>query len=765
MRESQVSFILASELVEGDVVIASTGDRIPADIQVCNSTNLLVDESILTGESQPVEKCDGSKLFMGTLICEGRGLGIVTATGDRTKFGSICKLIGNVEEQRSPLQTQLDLLGKHLSIVSLIVIVIVSLIGLTFDSSNFISVFTTGVSLAVAAIPEGLPLVATLTLAIGVLKLSRFGIYVRKMTAVETLGAMSVLCLDKTGTLTENHLRIKRVFYGHNMNELKSDAISKMNAVKLKLAARLCNDAMIGNDGKWIGNSVDVALREWLDEEDNELQQLQQEYEIIRSIPFSSHRRFSMVECSNGHIFWKGALELLIDDENSFWRKESSRMGFLGLRVIAFAVGNLIEKLSIVGLVGMQDPLRRGIASTLDRIRNFGIKIVMVTGDSEDTARTVASELGWTSNFMSVAGDQVENHFITQSKFGDTFPIDVVYRSLPEQKLMLVKAFQNMGHVVGMTGDGVNDAPALKASDIGIAMGGSIGTDVAKESAKVILSSGDSLNSLIHAIEEGRTIFCNVRKFVRFQLSTSISALGLVAIGTVLFRFLQNSDLSGISPTFSVTPLNPIQILLVNVIMDGPPAQSLGVEPFDPKDYSLWTPRVKDQPIIEYWLMLRILITAILILIISLAIYLYEISNILLNRSIYPSATLTFSVFVSLSLANAVKSRSSENSFRIKGIARNRPLTISVIVSLICLVSAVHYRPLARVISCRPLSISEWTIVIFATISYFILEEIANFTISNRSFNIRQSYKLWKYMIVLPRTTQYINYRESAVVV
>jgi len=672
--------IHASYLVAGDLVLFSTGDRIPADVRIVQCADLSIDESNLTGENEPVQKqcqaVDASTLrqhmsapatsplgptsftsegtgsvgadlrlndqtniaFMGTLVRSGHGKGIVVGTGGNTEFGAISASLQEIESPRTPLQVSMDRLGKDLSYMSFGVIGFIMLIGL-WNGWAFLELFQIGVSLAVAAIPEGLPIIVTVTLALGVLRMSKRHAIVRRLPSVETLGSVNVICSDKTGTLTTNHMTVTKIWHaGHqqlveaiasvntttpantatnailrignivNNGRLSSSATSHSTAAS---AAVLSSTAGVHDNvhtkSRWTGQPTDVALLDLSDAFGQE--DLRNHIgPRLDETPFNSERKWMGVvtsEMVEGRVvetaYIKGAVERILERCDTYIDSQGSEaslderikkeigdaaesMGGEGLRVIALASGSISRRMSkpgnrnatlspilpslqtftsqdnrdlyqglcFAGLVGMNDPPRKGIERSIRRLMAGGVKVIMITGDAEATAVAIAKKLGMNINMNSalgsavVRGDELEK--MSDEDLSQAIVRTQIFaRTSPEHKLKIIKALQARGDVVAMTGDGVNDAPALKKADIGISMG-KLGTDVAKEAADMILTD-DDFSTILNAIEEGKGIFHNIQNFLTFQLSTSAAALGLVMLSSALG--LRN-------------PLNAMQILWIS---------------------------------------------------------------------------------------------------------------------------------------------------------------------------------------------------------
>jgi P-type Ca2+ transporter type 2C len=666
------SHVLASQLVPGDLVVFHTGDRIPADIRITQAVDLAIDESNLTGENEPVGKVadiidappapspllspmstlptggdirisDQKNIaFMGTLVRSGYGQGIVVGTGGDTEFGAISASLQEIESPRTPLQLSMDRLGKELSYMSFGVIAFIMLVGL-WRGWAFLDMFQIGVSLAVAAIPEGLPIIVTVTLALGVLRMSRQHAIVRRLPSVETLGSVNVVCTDKTGTLTTNHMTVTKLWHfgadqpvdiskKHIPDEIDpatrtilrignivNNSMLSANASDASSAAVLSttDDDTSTARSRWIGQPTDVALLDLLDSfgEDDVRARLG---EKVKETPFNSERKWMGMVIRAGSdsssyvnqdmAYIKGALERVIARCDSYLttegrevildearRKEvlnaAETMAQDGLRVLAFASGQsrdpprassvrsrsgnvtpasttgrlspapsvigddepAYQGLTFAGLVGMADPPRKRVDRSIRRLMAGGVKVIMITGDSETTAVAIGKKLGMPINMNSSLGPSVlrgdELDKLSEEELANVISSRNVFaRTSPEHKLKIVRALQARGNVVAMTGDGVNDAPALKKADIGISMG-KHGTDVAKEAADMVLTD-DDFSTILVAIEEGKGIFYNIQNFLTFQLSTSAAALSLVLLAT----------------SFGLpNPLNAMQILWISM--------------------------------------------------------------------------------------------------------------------------------------------------------------------------------------------------------
>ncbi|CAO3672027.1 unnamed protein product [Rhizopus stolonifer] len=753
VREGQMSNVLANDLVPGDVVHFGVGDRIPADCRVTKCIGLEIDESNLTGENKPRKKISeaiatsnfgelalGEReniVFMGTLVRQGHGEGIVVATGKTTEFGHVFELMQQVEIRKTPLQISMNDLGKQLSMFSFGVIAIIVLIGI-IQSRSWLDMFTIGVSLAVAAIPEGLPIVVTVTLALGVLRMANRKAIVKQLPSVETLGSVNVVCADKTGTLTVNQMTVTKIFTVEDQASFDCEytAPHKMtNALKQTLKiGNLCNNAQTGEGGKIYGQPtemalLDVVIRSGLTDE-------RVHHDRLSEQPFNSDVKFMSVTCiekndpkAKSHVYVKGATEVLLEKCTTYYLSDGTRqpltaslkqnieqhvaaMSSHGLRVLSTAFGESDHDLCYTGFLAVHDPPRPGVADAISLLVQGGVKVVMITGDSEATAMSIARRLGIPTNASKscLTGHDIEH--MTERQLQEMIhSVSVFARTTPKHKLAIVRAFQETGAVVAMTGDGVNDAPALKMADIGISMGKS-GTDVSKEAADMILVD-DDFSTILHAIEEGKAIFYNIQNFLTFQLSTSISALSLIAISTLF----------GLK-----TPLNAMQILWINIIMDGPPAQSLGVEPVDPEIMKK-PPRSRNANILTKPLITRVLSAAFVVTMGTMFVYVSEMADgVVTNKD----ATMTFTTFVFFDMFNALACRSEKQSIFTVGFFSNKMFNMAVGGSIVAQMAVVYIPFFQSIFQTEPLTLHELTKVVLVTSTVFWIDELKKLLRSKR---------------------------------
>ncbi|XP_042328003.1 calcium-transporting ATPase type 2C member 1 isoform X2 [Sceloporus undulatus] len=770
VREGRVEHTLARDLVPGDTVCLSVGDRVPADLRLFEAVGLSVDESSLTGETTPCSKCTSPQpaatngdltsrsniAFMGTLVRCGKAKGIVIGTGENSEFGEVFKMMQAEEAPKTPLQRSMDLLGKQLSLYSFGIIGIIMLVG-WLQGKHILDMFTIGVSLAVAAIPEGLPIVVTVTLALGVMRMVKKQAIVKKLPIVETLGCCNVICSDKTGTLTKNEMTVTHIFTADGLHGevtgvgynrfgeviVEGDMVhgfNKPSVSRIVEAGCVCNDAVIRNNtlmGKPTeGALIALAMKMGLDG-------IQQDYIRKAEYPFSSEQKWMAVKCVHRTqqdkpeiCFMKGAYEEVIrycttynskghslplnQQQRDLYQREKASMGSAGLRVLALASGPELGQLTFLGLVGIIDPPRTGVKEAVTALITSGVAIKMITGDSQETAVAIASRLGlYSKNSQSISGEEIDAMDIQQ--LSQISPkVAVFYRASPRHKLKIVKSLQNNGSVVAMTGDGVNDAVALKAADIGVAMG-QTGTDVCKEAADMILVD-DDFQTIMSAIEEGKGIYNNIKNFVRFQLSTkgkqslthplttkvtvrSIAALTLISLAT-LMNF--------------PNPLNAMQILWINIIMDGPPAQSLGVEPVD-KDVIRKPPRNVKDSILTRNLIVKILVSSVIIVCGTLFVFWRELrDNVITPRD----TTMTFTCFVFFDMFNALSSRSQTKSVFEIGLCSNKMFCYAVLGSIMGQLLVIYFPPLQKVFQTESLSILDLLFLLGLTSSVCIIAEV-----------------------------------------
>ena len=619
IRNENMEVVPSKELVPGDIVVLDTGDYIPADLRIIEAVNLKTQESSLTGESVPVEKTSEiieeqeigigdrkNMLFSSSLVTYGRGKGIVVETGMTTEVGKIAGMINSTEKQETPLQQKLDKLGKTLGIAALVICAVIFILGI-LQGKEIISMFMTAVSLAVAAIPEGLVAVSTIVLAIGVQKMVKKNAIVKRLPAVETLGSATVICSDKTGTLTQNKMTVEKIFWNDATREasnISDDEIDE-ELTKLVYANMLCNDTKISSDGTLTGDPTETALVD-MGFKLNFDPSIYDRMERVEEIPFDSDRKLMTTVNKVGDkyvVYTKGGIDEILKRCNSYEiggqiseelesyinkiRQENEKMAQNALRVLGCAYKEIdhiptkeemktIENdLIFIGMVGMIDPPREEAKLAVEKCKTAGIKTVMITGDHKITATAIAKKLGILENDdEAITGLELEQ--ITDEELEKNVRHYSVYaRVSPEHKVRIVKAWQKNGEVVAMTGDGVNDSPALKKADIGCAMG-IVGTDVAKEAADVILTD-DNFATVVSAVEEGRKIYDNILKVIQFLLSSNIGEVVVLFFATLLTPLF--SKWFGITDINGLEILLPIHILWINLVTDSLPALALAFDP------------------------------------------------------------------------------------------------------------------------------------------------------------------------------------------
>lgn len=724
IRNEQVKVINAELLVPEDLIILESGDRVPADCIILEGNNILVDESLLTGESIGVEKtCEGksNNIYMGTIILKGKGLAKVVKTGMRTEMGKIANMLDSIETEKSPLKQKLAFLGKVMVVICIAICIVVTLMGIVRGQDKY-QMFLLGVSLAVAAIPEGMPAIVTVALALGVSRMLKRNALIRKLPAVETLGCTSIICSDKTGTLTQNNMTVEKIFYNNIMTEINK--ANQVNLDILKKAFVYCNDC--GYDFKQnkfekvlLGDPTETALIKAFFKESKSLKDFLNRTNRIHEIPFDSTRKMMSViveESGRKRCYVKGAPEriierckyILIDNKVVPFNLEYKRkvvtqveqMSYNALRCIAAAYkddnvvkGNgLEENLIFIGVAGMKDPPRTEAKEAVLKCKMAGIRPVMITGDHKNTAYAIAKELGICKNEDEVMVGEEIDKLSEKELISRINKLSVFARVSPKHKLRIVKAFKKKNNIVAMTGDGVNDAPAVKEADIGVSMGIS-GTDVTKEASSMILLD-DNFATIVAAIEEGRIIYDNIRKFIRYLLSCNL--------GEVLTMFLA-------SLFYLDTPLLPIQILFVNLATDGLPAIALGVDPPD-SDIMLRRPRGKNESVFARGLKEKILLRGSLIGVCTVLAFL---SGKYYGMNLQTCRTLALGTLVMSQLIHVFECRSESHSiFEIK-LFTNIYLVGAVLVSISMLLSIIYIPFLQGVFHTVPLNLAQWVIIMF----------------------------------------------------
>jgi Ca2+-transporting ATPase len=734
----------ARELVPGDLVLLTAGQYVPADVRLTESVNLRIDEAPFTGESVPVEKDAHRPLpaetplaeranlaHMGTVVTYGRGQGLVTATGMATEIGRIAALMQAQETPPTPLQEKLDDLGRRLSLVALALCGIVFLGGV-LRHFNWLDMLLLAVSLAIAAVPEGLPAIVTISLALGMREMVRRNAIIRKLPAVETLGSTTIICTDKTGTLTQNRMTAVRLYADDRPIELGNgrpaplqDLAPAVQAGILQLlrGALLCNDALLepeGDGARSVGDPTEVALVAAAGQVGLHRDAEEAAAPRLDEVPFDSDRkRMSTLHAQAGRsrLWVKGAPETVLAHSQSHWVKGHAvpltpafrthwedvihELAREGLRLLAVAYRDFAERpapltvheeqsLTLLGLVGLADPARPEVAPAVATARQAGIRTLMITGDQALTARYIAGQVGLLRPEGQVlTGAEVEAAPLPELA-EQLQTVDAIARAAPAHKVKIVEALQSKGHVVAMTGDGVNDAPALRRAEVGIAMG-ITGTDVAKEAAEMVLAD-DNYASIVAAVEQGRAVYDNIRKFVYYLLSCNVAEIATLFIGT----------LAGWPAV-----LTAVQLLWLNLITDGAPALALGLETGDP-DLMQRPPRGRTEPIID-----RRMVTGILVQTVALTVV--TLSAFRLGRTWTGTRLAQTMAFVTLSsaeLLRAYTARSERVPLLRLGLFSNRYMQYAVGVSLVLLLAVVYVPGLQSIFNTTALGWREWRLML-----------------------------------------------------
>ena len=744
IRNGEVTVVPAKELVPGDIVVLDTGDFVPADLRIIEAVNLKAQESSLTGESVPVEKqtakLEGEEigigdrinmLFSSSLITYGRGKGIVVETGMTTEVGKIAGMINNTEKQETPLQTKLNKLGKTLGIAALAICAFIFIVGL-IQGKEPINMFMTAVSLAVAAIPEGLVAVSTIVLAIGVQKMVKKNAIVKRLPAVETLGSATVICSDKTGTLTQNKMTVEKIFWNNalrDLNNIKENEIDEQ-LNKLVYANMLCNDTKVSNDGTLTGDPTETALVDMAFKLDFD-PSIYDRMPRLEEIPFDSDRKLmTTVNNVDGKyiVYTKGGIDELLNRCNSYEingeikqdlevyankiRQENESMAKEALRVLGCAykeidhlptkqeIENLENDLTFVGMVGMIDPPREEAKKAVEKCKTAGIKTVMITGDHKITATAIAKKLGILENDdEAITGLDLEN--MTDEELEQNVRKYSVYaRVSPEHKVRIVKAWQKNGEIVAMTGDGVNDSPALKTSDIGCAMG-VVGTDVAKEAADVILTD-DNFATIVSAVEEGRRIYDNILKVIQFLLSSNVGEIIVLFLATMLTPLF--ASWFGITNVNGLEILLPIHILWINLVTDSLPALALAFDPAD-KDIMKRKPAKPGKGVFTKGMTWRVIYQGMMIGLLTLGAFVIglattneTIGSLTLEQSkIEVGQTMAFVTLALSELVHVFNIRNNNKSIFKTGIFNNKKLILAIFASAALMFVILLIEPLRNI--------------------------------------------------------------------
>ena len=767
-RNGEVIEVNSEDLVPGDILVIDAGRFIPADVRLIESANLQIEESALTGESVPSEKnanfiTDDEKIpvgdkenmaFMSTMATYGRGEGVVVATGMETEIGKIAKILDEDESTLTPLQIKLDELGKTLGYIAMGICAVIFVAGI-IQKRPILEMFMTSISLAVAAIPEGLVAIVAIVLAMGVNKMSKKNAIVRKLPAVETLGAVNIICSDKTGTLTQNKMTVVKTYTFDNLKDVPSkgrDFVANADEAELIRSFVLCSDASI-DSGQDIGDPTEVALVVLGDRFNLEKNSLNEKYNRISENPFDSDRKLmsTLNKEKDGkyRVHTKGAIDnilvrankILVDGKITALTEQmkekilkvSMEMSDDALRVLGVAFKDVdsvidpdeMEKdLVVVGIVGMIDPPRMEVKDSIKEAKNAGITPVMITGDHKNTAVAIAKELGIATDIsQSLTGAEIDE-FSDEEFSKNIDKYRVFARVSPEHKVKIVRAFKQKGNIVSMTGDGVNDAPSLKFADIGVAMG-ITGTDVSKGASDMILTD-DNFTTIVHAIEEGRNIYNNIKKTIIFLLSCNLGEIICIFLSTLL-----NWDL----------PLVATQLLWVNLVTDTLPALALGVDPGD-KDVMKRSPRNSKESFFSEGAGIRAVIGGVLIGSLTLAAFYIGINetgmignlgqleamakagNEAARHALTQGRTMAFIVLTVSQLFYSLTMRNSQKTIFEIGIFKNKFLIGSIIIGIALQIGLTSFAPIAQIFKVTNISFENWDIVLLFTLIPFVVNEI-----------------------------------------
>src|SRR3989338_6404490 len=751
IRDGKEKNIDAKLLVPGDILKLETGDKLPADARLFEIINLETQEAALTGESTPVSKelkllpektslADRiNMVFSGTIITNGRGKAIVTGTGMKTEIGKIATLIQETEQEKTPLQKKLDQMGRFLGLITIIVSVIVFLGGV-FEGGNVLEFFIIAVALAVAAIPEGLPAIVTIGLALGTQRMVKRHALIRKLPSVETLGSTTVICTDKTGTLTKNEMTVKKIYSNGKIIDITGSGYDKKgeflhkskkidaNEIELLLKAGSLNNNSSLTDGNVIGDPTEAALIVSAEKALLARESLEKKHPRIHEIPFTSERKLmTTIHDFKGEkiAFSKGAPEVVLNLCDSIYQNgkvrkltEADKKEILeinrefandALRVLGFAFKTVIDakraekNLTFLGLQGMIDPPREEVKEAIEKCRKAGIKVVMITGDHEITAKAIGKAIGIEGK--SLAGEQLEKIQELEKIVEDSA---IYARVNPEPKKKIVDALKKRGHIVAMTGDGVNDAPALKKADIGIGMG-ITGTDVAKEASAMILTD-DNFASIVNAIEEGRGIYDNIKKFVEYLLSSNLGEILTLFVAIIL--------------GFSL-PVTALMILWINLVTDGLPALALSIDPVEPNIMER-KPRNPKERIISNSIIARMLIVGFTMMLGTLIVF--KLYNP--EENLAYAQTMAFATLMIFQMFNVLNCRSEFNSLFKVGIFTNMKLWGAIIISILMQVLVIQTSVMEKVFNTVHLSAIDLGVVFLAASSVFIVVEIYKLAIT-----------------------------------
>jgi Ca2+-transporting ATPase len=749
IRSGAPATIPSSELVPGDIVVLETGDFVPADLRLINVSNLKIEEAAMTGESVPSEKISTkieaddvplgdrrNMAFSSSIVTYGRGRGIVVETGMSTEIGKIAEMLQTTQDEPTPLQKRLDQLGKILAIAALGICGLIFLVGILYGRDIF-DMFLTAVSLAVAAIPEGLPAIVTVVLAIGVQRLAKQNAIIRKLPAVETLGSATIICSDKTGTLTQNRMTIQKIYYNGRVVDSKTVMPEVDDHARLLIDTSIyCNDTQLNmEDGEAVtyGDPTETAFVDYGLTKQINKNEIDKNMPRIEEVPFDSDRKLMTTVHKKDHMFRvytkggtdellaccthllkDGEISVLTDIEKEKIHQANLSMASNALRVLAMAYKEIVSvpnddekqamlesNLIFTGLFGMIDPPREEAKQAVALCKKAGIKPIMITGDHKITATAIARQLGMlTDESEATTGSEIEA--MSDEQLKEAVKEYVVYaRVSPEHKVRIVRAWQSWDQVVAMTGDGVNDAPALKRANIGAAMG-KVGTDVAKEAADMILAD-DNFATVVAAVKEGRIIFANILKSIQFLISCNVGEIILLFIATML-----NWE----------EPLLPIHILWVNLVTDSLPALALGMDPEEP-DIMDRPPRSPKAGIFQGAMIGRIVYQGAMVGALSLTAFIIGSKT-----SIEVGRTMAFAVLALSQLEHSLNVRSNTQSIFKIGILSNIKLIGAIGVSALLMACVLLIKPIAALFQVAQLTGSQWLTIGLLSITPIVIVEI-----------------------------------------
>lgn len=773
IRDGKETEIESKDLVPGDIIVLRMGSKVPADARIIEEANMKVEEAALTGESVAVEKSPvkisarspplGDRfnmLYMGTTVVYGRGTAAVTGTGMKTEFGKIAGMLQEIEEKKTPFQKKLDRLGKILLAVSILAVLLLFVFGILVRGEDPLEMFIWAVALAVAVVPEALPAVVVISLALGVRRMVKRHALIRKLPAVETLGSTTVICSDKTGTLTQDKMTVRKICLSGRTYEVSGvgykpegefsidgERVEPDEHMRLLFTMSvLCNDSSLVREEGWQvkGDATEGALIVLAAKGGITKEKANADNPRISEIPFTSERkRMTTVHRTPGgvmayskgalevilnsctHIYRDGKEELLGEEEKKEILESSKDFARDALRILGFSYKSVTEEENVerdmvfVGCVGMIDPPREEVKDAIKRCEEAGIKVVMITGDHKITAMAVAKELGMLKKGVALEGSELEA--MSEDEFDRVVEdVEVYARVSPEHKLRIVRAFKKKGHIIAMTGDGINDAPALKSADIGIAMG-ITGTDVTKEAADMILTD-DNFASIVDAVEEGRGIFGNVKKYLMYLLSSNLGEILLMAVGVMIGLPL---------------PLVAIQILWVNLATDGLPAIALSVDPTETGTMKR-KPRNPKEGVFTRPVIALMIIGGVWSAFLNLYMFWWALGA---GIGLTEARSMVFVTLILIQFFKAFNYRSDRRSISELGFFANRWLLIAIFWETILVLLIVYLPFLQGPFSTHTLTPLDWGIVILAALTIFPVLEVAKLGIRRGWFSSNKKHE------------------------